>query len=68
MSKEIEWKGKFIMIAFVCAVILVLLEATGVYNNIFLMVINRSFLILTVFFFYVGFIMPKRIKKLLKLV
>ncbi len=63
---EIRWKGRFLMVAFlffgISAISDAIIEMTP-----FLLVLMRAFLVVANFFFYLGFILPKWSKKLLKI-
>jgi len=63
---EIRWKGRFLLVAFlffgISAISDAIIEMTP-----FLLVLMRSILVVANFFFYLGFILPKWSKKLLKI-
>jgi len=63
---EIRWKGKFLLIAFLFFGISAIFDALIEMGPI-LLVIMRSILALAMFLFYLGFILPKWIKKLLSI-
>lgn len=63
-EKEIQWKGRFLLIAFLCFGIGAIADSVIPMNEISL-VIFRIILILANVFFYIGFILPKWIKKII---
>ena len=63
---EIRWKGKFLLIAFLFFGISAIFDALIEMGPI-LLVIMRSILALAMFLFYLGFILPKWIKKILSI-
>ncbi len=63
-EKEIQWKGRFLLIAFLCFGIGAIADSVIPMNEISL-VIFRIILILANLFFYIGFILPKWIKKII---
>ena len=63
---EIRWKGKFLLIAFLFFGISAIFDALIEMGPI-LLVIIRIILALAMFFFYLGFILPKWIKKILSI-
>ncbi|MFX0047564.1 MAG: hypothetical protein ACFE8G_05270 [Candidatus Hermodarchaeota archaeon] len=63
---EIRWKGKFLLIAFLLFGISAIFDAI-IEMTPFLLVLMRSILVIANFFFYLGFILPKWSKKLLKI-
>lgn len=63
-EKEIQWKGRFLLIAFLCFGISAIADSVIPMNEISL-VIFRIILILANLFFYIGFILPKWIKKII---
>ena len=63
---EIRWKGRFLLIAFILFGISAISDAI-IEMTPFLLVLMRSFLVIANFFFYLGFILPKWSKKLLKI-
>jgi hypothetical protein len=63
-NPEIQLKGKFLIIAFVLFAIGVGLDALTSINFITLPIM-RTLEIASAFFFYLGFILPKRVKNLL---
>ncbi|MGV9197930.1 MAG: hypothetical protein ACOC44_10680 [Promethearchaeia archaeon] len=65
-NPELKWKGRFLLIAFIFFGFSATMDAI-VEMNIFLLLIVRTFLILTTFFFYLGFILPKWIQRLLSI-
>lgn len=62
----IVWKGRFLFLGFTLFCFSAVLDALFEINLIFLIIIRIS-LILSVFFFYVGFISPKWLKKILSI-
>jgi len=65
-SPEIRWKGKFLFIGFLLFGISATFDAI-VEMGPFLLILIRIILALATFFFYLGFILPKWSKKLLKI-
>lgn len=63
-DKEIQWKGRFLLIAFLCFGISAIADSVIPMTEISL-VIFRIILILANLFFYIGFILPKWIKKII---
>ncbi|MBA7671868.1 hypothetical protein ES703_80034 [subsurface metagenome] len=63
-DKEIQWKGRFLLIAFLCFGISAIADSVIPMTEISL-VIFRIVLILANLFFYIGFILPKWIKKII---
>lgn len=63
-DKEIQWKGRFLLIAFLCFGIGAIADSVIPMTEISL-VIFRIVLILANLFFYIGFILPKWIKKII---
>ena len=61
---EVRWKGKFLLIAFLFFGISAIFDALIEMDSLMLVII-RIILALAMFFFYLGFILPKWIKKLL---
>ena len=65
-NKEIQWKGRFLLVAFILFGIAATFDAI-VPMDVFLLVIIRLVLMATTFFFYLGFILPKWAKRLLNI-
>ena len=63
---EIRWKGKFLLIAFLFFGISAIFDAL-IEMSPLLLIIIRIILALAMFFFYLGFILPKWIKKILSI-
>ena len=63
---KIQWRGRFILISLILFMIGAPIDALYTPEPIFLVLI-RIILILTALFFYLGFVMPNFLKKLLKL-
>ena len=62
----VQWKGRFLLISFICFAIGALGDAAFVFNQITLITF-RIFLIISSTLYYIGFIMPKWMKKFLSL-
>jgi hypothetical protein len=65
-NPEVKWKGRFLFIAFILFGFSAIMDAI-VELNLFLLLIVRVFLSLTVLFFYLGFILPKWVQNLLSI-
>jgi hypothetical protein len=60
-SKEVQWKGRFLLISFIAFGI-------GAFGDaVVTLLIFRVLLLISSLFFYIGFIMPKWMKKILSL-
>jgi hypothetical protein len=68
-NDEIRWKGRFILIGFITFLVQIMLDAVASPDAIglVLVIIDRTLLIITGTVWYIGFIMPKWVKKILKL-
>jgi hypothetical protein len=64
-QKVTQWKGRFLLVAFVLFFTVGILETLASSQDLFLIVITRILLIITMFFLYIGFLMPDYFKKLL---
>ncbi|MFO8020250.1 MAG: hypothetical protein R6U96_16620 [Promethearchaeia archaeon] len=65
-NPELQWKGRFLFIAFILFGFSATMDAI-IDMEIWLLLIVRTFLMLTIFFFYLGFILPKWVKSILSL-
>jgi len=65
-NKEIQWKGRFLLAAFICFGFAATFDAM-VPMDVWLLIIIRFVLMATTFFFYLGFILPKWARKLLNI-
>jgi len=65
-NKELQWKGRFLFIAFLMFGFAATFDAI-IPMETFLLVVIRLILMATTVFFYLGFILPKWIKKILKI-
>lgn len=65
-NPELKWKGRFLFIAFVLFGFSATMDAI-IELNLLLLLIVRFFLSLTTFFFYLGFILPKWVQKLISM-
>lgn len=65
-SQSLVWKGYFLFVAFLLFGISAIFDALIDMNTITLIII-RIILAISMFFFYLGFILPKWIKKILKI-
>ncbi len=63
---KIQWRGRFILISLICFMIGAPIDALFTPDPIFLVLI-RIILLLTALFFYMGFVMPDWVQKMLKL-
>ncbi|MHA1805672.1 MAG: hypothetical protein ACTSU4_14245 [Promethearchaeota archaeon] len=65
-EKEIQWKGRFLIIAFILFTVSAVLDSIAIFlTQPFLIVMNRIFLMSSAIFFYFGWILPDRLKKIL---
>ena len=64
-NKDIQWKGKFLIIAFILFSIGTTLDVISDTPNELAIVLARIFIISAAFAFYIGFTMPNWIRKLL---
>ncbi len=65
-NDELLWKGKFLLIGFILFGIASVFDAM-VPMEVWLLIIIRLILMATTFFFYLGFILPKWIKRVLNI-
>ena len=63
-NKEIQLKGKFLLVAFITFAIGTIIDALGIVTELTL-VLARIFVIISAINFYIGFTLPKYIKKLI---
>ena len=63
-EREIQWKGRFLFIAFIFFGIAATADAI-IPMNVIMLVIIRIILVIAIICFYIGFILPKWVKKIL---
>jgi hypothetical protein len=63
-KKDIQWKGKFLMIAFISYLIGGILSVFSNYSPV-LLIVGRFITISSAFEFYLGFILPTAVKRIL---
>jgi len=64
-NEEIRWKGRFLFVAFILYFLEVSLDVIILNKLVFFIIILRILLLIAIFLFYLGFILPNWIKKVL---
>ncbi|MHA1726723.1 MAG: hypothetical protein ACTSYC_10055 [Promethearchaeota archaeon] len=65
-EKEIQWKGRFLIIAFILFTLSAVLDSIAIFlTQPSLIIMTRIFLMSSAIFFYFGWILPDRLKKVL---
>lgn len=66
-NKETQWKGRFLLTAFIFYVVEVVIDVVILNTLIIIIVFLRILLMITAILFYFGFVLPKWLKKILPL-